>query len=181
MMTKAQKEDQHRRIEVGRRAVEALEAGEDAGELDLKQTLLSLSKVVDPLPVVKETVSFGAELVKVALGKSDIAPDKRDWRFKDEAWESNPVFKRLCQSYLAFCKGANGILGSGADWRTHERPKFALDVATNALAPTNNLLGNPATLRKAVDTKGMSLAGESEISCLTFATMAACQHWSMPT
>ena len=158
MMTKAQKEDQHRRIEVGRRAAEALEAGEDAGELDLKQTLLSLSKVVDPLAVVKETVSFGAELVKVALGKSDITPDKRDWRFKDEAWESNPVYKRLCQSYLAFCKGANGILGSGADWRTHERAKFALDVATSALAPTNNLLGNPAALRKAVDTKGMSLA-----------------------
>ena len=142
---------------VAERAIKVLEAGEDAGELDLKQTLLSLSKVIDPRAVAIETMSLSAELFKVAIGTSDITPDKRDWRFKDEAWQSNPVYKRLGQSYLAFCKGAKGILGTGADWRTQERAKFALDVATSALAPTNHLLGNPAAMKKAVETNGMSL------------------------
>ena len=143
---------------VAERASEALEAGEDAGELDLKQTLLSLGKVVDPIAVARESISFGAELVKIAVGASDISPDARDWRFKDETWHSNFVYKRLGQSYLAFCKGAKGILGDGADWRTQERAKFALDVATSAIAPTNYLLGNPAAIKKAVETNGKSLA-----------------------
>jgi hypothetical protein len=82
--------------------------------------------------VAKVTVNFGTKLIKAALDKSDITPDKRAWRFTHEAWESDPVYKRLCQSYLAFCKGANGILGSGADWRTQERAKFAWDVPTIA-------------------------------------------------
>lgn len=148
---------QHDGLEVARRAAEALETGEDAGELDLKQTLLSLGRVLSPAAVVKETAILGAELFKVAIGTSDITPDKRDWRFKDEAWQSNPVYKRLGQSYLAFCRGAKGVLGTGADWRTQERAKFAVDVATSALAPTNTLLGNPAAMKKAVETRGMSL------------------------
>lgn len=156
MKTPEQKKE-HDGLEIAERAASALEAGEDAGELDLKHTLRSLGKVVSPSAVAKETVILGAELFKVAIGTSDIAPDRRDWRFKDEAWQSNPVYKRLGQSYLAFCRGANGILGTGADWRTQQRAKFALDVATSALAPTNTLLGNPAAIRKAVETKGMSL------------------------
>lgn len=144
-------------LEVARRAAEAFETVGDAGELDLKQTLRSLGKVVSPSAVAKETVILDAELIKVAIGASDITPDKRDWRFKDEAWHSNPVYKSIGQSYLAFCRGAKGVLGTGADWRTQERAKFALDAATSAVEPTNTLLGNPAAMKKAVETKGMSL------------------------
>jgi len=142
---------------IGERAAQALEAGEDAGELDLRQTLFSLATVVNPVAVAKESISLGVELVKITVGTSNISPDKRDWRFKDEAWETNPLYKRLGQSYLAFCQSATGILGNKADWRTQERAKFAIDVATSALAPTNFLLGNPAALRKAVATRGSSL------------------------
>jgi polyhydroxyalkanoate synthase len=156
-MKSPESKQEHDEIGIAERAASALEAGEDAGELDLKQTLRSLGKVVSPSAIAKETVILGTELFKVAIGTSEITPDKRDWRFKDEAWQSNPVYKRLGQSYLAFCKGANGILGTGADWRTQQRAKFALDVATSALAPTNTLLGNPAAIKKAVETKGMSL------------------------
>ncbi len=156
-MTNSQTNGDREELDFGGRAADALAAGEDAGEFDLKQTLRSLSEVVDPVAVAKETISFGAELLKIIVGTSDITPDARDWRFKDEAWQSNPVYKRIGQSYLAFCKSADGILGNGADWRTQERAKFILNIATSALAPTNTLLGNPAALKKAVETKGQSL------------------------
>ena len=40
-------------------------------------------------------------MLDIVTGKSDIAPDARDWRFKDEAWTKNPAYKRLAQAYLA--------------------------------------------------------------------------------
>ena len=44
----------------------------------------------------------GEERAKIALGKSDIAFDKRDKRFADEAWRTVPYFRMLGQSYRLF-------------------------------------------------------------------------------
>lgn len=145
------------KIDIAALAADALEAAEDAGELDLNETWKAVRTAVSPLAVAKETVVLGAELLKIAVGASDIEPEKRDWRFKDDAWEHNGFYKRLGQSYLALCRGAKGIVNDDADWRTRERAKFALEVTTSALAPTNTLLGNPAALKKAFDTNGKSL------------------------
>ena len=149
--------DDFENINVATLAAEALEAAEDVGEFGINETWKSIRTAVSPLAVAKETVVLGAELVKIAVGASDIEPEKRDWRFKDDAWESNGFYKRLGQSYLAFCKGAKSIVNEDADWRTRERAKFALEVTTSALSPTNTLLGNPAALKKAFDTNGKSL------------------------
>jgi polyhydroxyalkanoate synthase len=144
-------------IDVAALAADALEAAEDVGEFDFRETWKAVRTAVSPLAVAKESVVLSAELVKIAVGASDIGPEKRDWRFNDDAWESNAFYKRLGQSYLAFCKGAKNIVNDDADWRTRERAKFALEVTTSALAPTNTLLGNPAALKKAFDTNGKSL------------------------
>jgi len=144
-------------IDVAALAADALEAAEDVGEFDFRETWKAVRTAVSPLAVAKETVALSAELCKIAVGASDIGPEKRDWRFKDDAWESNGFYKRLGQSYLAFCKGTRNIVNDDADWRTRERAKFALEVTTSALAPTNTLLGNPAALKKAFDTNGKSL------------------------
>lgn len=149
--------DNFENINVATLAAEALGAAEDVGDFGINETWKSIRTAVSPLAVAKETVVLGAELVKIAVGASDIEPEKRDWRFKDDAWESNGFYKRLGQSYLAFCKGAKSIVNENADWRTRERAKFALEVTTSALAPTNTLLGNPAALKKAFDTNGKSL------------------------
>jgi polyhydroxyalkanoate synthase len=144
-------------IDVAALAAEALEAAEDVGEFEFSETWKAVRTVVSPLAVAKETVVLGAELMKIAVGASDIEPERRDWRFNDDAWEHNGFYKRLGQSYLALCRGAKGIVNDDADWRTQERAKFALEVMTSALAPTNTLLGNPAALKKAFDTNGKSL------------------------
>lgn len=144
-------------INVAALAADALEAAEDVGEFDFKETWTAVRTAVSPLAVAKESVVLGAELMKIAVGASDIEPEKRDWRFKDDAWESNGIYKRLGQSYLALSKGAKRIVNDDADWKTRERAKFALEITTSALAPTNFLLGNPAALKKAFDTNGKSL------------------------
>ena len=149
--------DEIKEINVAELAADALEAAEDAGEFDFRETWRAVRTAVSPLAVAQESVVLGAELIKIAVGTSEIEPEKRDWRFKDDAWHSNGFYKRLGQSYLALCKCAKRVVNDDADWRTRERAKFALEVTTSALAPTNTLLGNPAALKKAFDTNGKSL------------------------
>jgi poly(3-hydroxyalkanoate) synthetase len=43
------------------------------------------------------------------------------------------------------------------DWRTKEQARAAAALLVSALAPTNTLPGNPAALRHAKDTGGVSL------------------------
>ena len=149
--------EDNKSINIAHLAADALQAAEDIGDFDFDETCKSVRMAIDPLAVAKESIAFGAELIKIAVGASDVEPEKRDWRFKDDSWHSNPLYKRLGQSYLAFCKGAKGIVDNNADWKTRERAKFALEIATTALAPTNTLIGNPAAMKKAFDTKGRSL------------------------
>src|SRR5258708_39697085 len=46
---------------------------------------------------------------------------------------------------------------NGGDWKDVEQQKFAITLMTEALAPTNALWTNPAALKRAFDTSGMSL------------------------
>ena len=45
----------------------------------------------------------------------------------------------------------------GADWREVEQARFVINALTSALAPTNTLPGNPAALKRALDTGGRSV------------------------
>ncbi len=143
--------------EVARRAVEALEAAEDIGEFDLEGTIETLGRVIDPKVAAREAIVLVKELLSILRGTSDVAPDKRDWRFKDAAWSENPFYKRLGQSYLATYKSLNNLIQEDAHWRDRERAKFVVEVLCSTLAPTNTLLGNPAALKKAFETGGKSL------------------------
>ncbi|MBT8107976.1 MAG: alpha/beta fold hydrolase [Gammaproteobacteria bacterium] len=146
-----------REIDVAAIAADALETAEDVGEFSINETWRAIRTAVSPLAVARETAVLGAELARIAVGKSAIEPQPRDWRFKDDAWEQNAFYKRLGQSYLAMSRGIKGVVNEDADWRNRERARFALEVLSSALAPTNTLWGNPAALKKAFDTGGMSL------------------------
>jgi poly[(R)-3-hydroxyalkanoate] polymerase subunit PhaC len=97
------------------------------------------------------------ELALIALGRSGIAPST-DRRFTDPAWSGHPVYRRIGQQYLALCRAVDAALadreraGGPVD-----RTRFLADVLTSALAPTNVLAGNPAAIKKAFDTAGLSL------------------------
>jgi polyhydroxyalkanoate synthase len=105
-------------------------------------------------------VSLGAELVRIGVGRSEVAPARGDQRFRDPAWEENAALRRLVQAYLAWCRALD-VLADGledGDWRRGAKARFLLDVVASAAAPTNFLLTNPAALKRALDTGGTSLA-----------------------
>jgi len=97
-------------------------------------------------------------LAGIAAGRSDIRPPVRDGRFADPAWSENPAYRRLMQGYLLVSSELRALLErADLDGPTAARARFALSVLTEAAAPTNTLFGNPAALRRAVQTRGRSL------------------------
>ncbi len=96
-----------------------------------------------------------------AIGRDSagpVSPSKGDKRFKDLAYDENPLYFLLEQQYLLVDKLVTELLDAarleaGKDAKARFAAKFMLD----ALAPTNTLPGNPAALRQVFDTGGKSL------------------------
>ena len=62
------------------------------------------------------------------------------------------------QLYLAWARTLGELVGDAElDWRDRYRAEFLVELLTAAAAPTNTLIGNPAALKHAWETAGMSL------------------------
>src|SRR4051812_12107871 len=110
---------------------------------------------VRPDLTARRATELGAELARVALGRSTCEPPKRDRRFKDPAWTGNPGFRRLMQAYLAVGRTADKLIcDADLDWRGERRVRFAAENVLDALAPSNLPLTNPAAMKAALDTGG---------------------------
>jgi len=114
--------------------------------------------VVGGSAAARAGVSLGAELIRIGLGRSELAPQRGDARFRDPAWSENLSFRRLLQTYLAWCRSIDVLVDSQEedDWRRAAKARFLLGILTSAAAPTNVLAGNPAALKR-LDTGGTSL------------------------
>jgi polyhydroxyalkanoate synthase len=97
-------------------------------------------------------------LTGIAAGGSDIRPGGRDARFADAAWSDNAAYRRLMQGYLLVSSELRALVErTDLDRPTAARALFAVSLLTEAAAPTNTLLGNPAAIKRAVETRGLSL------------------------
>ena len=107
-----------------------------------------------PAVVAGQAAKLSADLANIAAGGSEIAPDRRDRRFADPAWTSNPLLKRTVQTYLALGGTAEGLLADAAlDWRDNTRLKFVLTNLIAASAPSNNPFLSPDAWKAAIDTR----------------------------
>ena len=83
-----------------------------------------------------------------------------DPRFSSEAWESNPYYKMIKESYFLATEyllneaDETDALGDSEEQR---RLKFHLTQFVEAMAPANFLLTNPEVLKRAFETGGASL------------------------
>ncbi|MEI2728280.1 MAG: alpha/beta fold hydrolase [Candidatus Nanopelagicales bacterium] len=112
-----------------------------------------------PHKVAKRTAELANELTMVALGKSQATPPRGDRRFAAQAWQENPVLKRVLQSYLAAGKTAADLLEDAElSYDDHERAEFIIRNVNDALAPSNSPVLNPDAVAAAKKTKGKSLA-----------------------
>jgi polyhydroxyalkanoate synthase len=111
-----------------------------------------------PLLLLEQEAGLARDLISVLAGNSDIAPAPADKRFGDPAWQSNPLYRALLQGHLAWAKALGGLVESlPFEGARKERARFIASLITDAFAPTNTLLGNPASLKKLVDTGGGSV------------------------
>jgi len=118
----------------------------------------AVAGLVDPAAIAREMPWLTGELTKIALGQSDISFDLRDQRFSDEAWRTVPYFRILGQSYRLFEMWINRMQESvDGSWQNKARARFAADLISATLSPTNYLGTNPAALREAIQTGGLSL------------------------
>ena len=111
-----------------------------------------------PQTVTRQAVKLASELAGIAAGRSAIAPERRDHRFSDPAWNSNPLLKRTLQTYLALAQTSEGLLADAElDWRDNTRLKFLLTNLIAAASPSNNPYLNPAAWKACFDTGGLSV------------------------
>ena len=65
----------------------------------------------------------------------------------------------IMQAYLAWSRTMEGFARDvGPDEAAQRRAQFVVSLLTEASAPTNTLVGNPAALKAALDSRGQSLA-----------------------
>lgn len=139
-------------------ALNPLLGGINRQELLGAVTMMLRSSMTNPVTTARAARKIVSENTQILMGKSKREADKKDRRFKDPAWENNPFYRRGMQSFLATQEHLH-------DWVSeiklseleHVRAKFVMGMITDALAPTNTLIGNPAATKRVVDSGGLSL------------------------
>jgi polyhydroxyalkanoate synthase len=115
---------------------------------------LVVNAVKQPLALAKATFGFWSEIGKLAVGGARRSPEPGDRRFADPAWRESLIYASLLQGYLAW---RHSIGNYATATNLDKRAQFLLDQVGEAFAPTNFLLGNPAVLKRAKETTGLSL------------------------
>jgi len=90
--------------------------------------------------------------------KPIISPPPGDRRFAGKAWQDNPVFDYVKQSYLL---ASNTLLkaadATNVDEENKKRLNFYTRYFVDAMSPTNFLATNPEVMEQFIETKGQSL------------------------
>ena len=159
-------------VEVGDGAADAAadlaggaEAGLGLGPFGVREAagalrFLGRQAVRQPQTLLRGAPGVARELVRIGLGRSELAPDKGDKRFLDPAWRENYLFRAAMQTYLYLGSGVNGFVGNlSIEGVNAERVRFGLVLLREALAPTNFLLTNPAAIKRCFETGGGSIRG----------------------
>ncbi|MBL8656860.1 MAG: alpha/beta fold hydrolase [Altererythrobacter sp.] len=112
----------------------------------------------DPGRLMRYGQDMGGEMLKIMTGRSELAPDAKDKRFRDPAWQYNPFMRAGMQYYLAVQKGAAKWLEElDLDDLERDRARFVSQIIIDSLAPTNTLAGNPTAQKRLIDSGGLSL------------------------
>ncbi|MGO8948081.1 MAG: alpha/beta fold hydrolase [Ktedonobacterales bacterium] len=118
---------------------------------------MALAAMKQPWLAMQQSTTLMDEMMRIATGRSEIAPDAKDKRFADPTWSTNPMYKAYMQTYLLWRKSLNNLVDqSDLPKKDADRARFALSLFTEAVAPTNTMLGNPAAMKQFYQTGGQS-------------------------
>ena len=104
----------------------------------------------------QQYIKEAAALWTQGVGGSAQSSDKR---FSAEAWGSNPLAAFSAAAYLLNTRTLMGMADAvEADAKTRARIRFAVEQMTAAAAPSNFMAFNAEAQKKAIETKGESIA-----------------------
>ncbi|MGA2394332.1 MAG: alpha/beta fold hydrolase [Candidatus Lustribacter sp.] len=104
--------------------------------------------------------SAGLNLLRRLNGgtENETSAATKDKRFADPGWKRNPFFLGFAEAYLEQARAAMALVESSRlPEATRRKAKFAMQLMCDAFAPSNVPWLNPAVLREAMETGGMSL------------------------
>jgi polyhydroxyalkanoate synthase len=159
----------------------------DQGAIDSAPSLEDPMSVADPISFLRSLVAAGTALAKNPAGAAaanarlaiglvaaaqaatvrafggevhgPLSPTTGDKRFTDSAYADNPLYFLLEQQYLLTSQLVTELLDAASlEDEEDRKARFAAKFIIDALAPTNTLSGNPAAVRQALATGGMSVA-----------------------
>ena len=110
--------------------------------------------------LVTGVVAAGTAAVARAFGRDAAGPVAvgKDARFAHAAWEQSPAYWYLRQLHLLRDRFVGQVIEAAPiDRGTRTKATLGAAIISDALAPTNTLLGNPAALERAFQTGGRSL------------------------
>jgi len=111
----------------------------------------------NPALLLEQEAQMARELIAILVGNSELAPEPTDKRYADPAWKSNRFYRMALQGHLAWSKALGGLVDRmPLDKQSKERASFVVSLVTGAFSPNNTLIGNPAALKRLLDTGGMS-------------------------
>ena len=85
--------------------------------------LMLRQTAANPDKAFKAAGTFSEDVIQIMTGKSDLAPDAKDKRFMDPAWQFNPFFKAGAQYFLAVQKGREKLHRRFRIGRAGTRPR----------------------------------------------------------
>ncbi|MEQ6885266.1 class I poly(R)-hydroxyalkanoic acid synthase [Salicola sp. Rm-C-2C1-2] len=139
--------------------------------LDVSSTMMDTFReaAVNPSKAFTDNVALAQGYVKLSqnvaarlFGRHPepvIKPDKSDHRFDDQAWERNPLYYAVRQTYLLNAHYLQQMVDDleGLSEHNHRQLSFLTRQFINAMAPTNFFLTNPEAVRRCRETWGLSL------------------------
>lgn len=129
---------------------------ETAVDLTASLAQFCTAALTQPAKAVTHVLAAGEDVIN-SLGRK-VEVGSADKRFRDPVWTSNPGYKLLMDSYLAWSGSVTKWLDSlDVPARDKLRAKFVSSLVTDALAPTNSLLSNPTAVKATLDRGGKNL------------------------
>ena len=162
-MVKSVEEFRNRQSDIPDQVADSVAGQNILVDLRISELLDTAAKLFDrafrnPAAMAEESAQLAQELQRVAAGKSTWAPSRNDKRFHDPAWTENTFYKSLLQGYMAWSQSLQNFAEKvGFEAKEAGRAKFLLSQISEALAPTNFLLSNPAAIKAAIDSGGKTL------------------------
>lgn len=128
----------------------------------------------DPAQAVDNQMRLAENYIKLwgnvterFLGK-EIEPlyksEGKDTRFKDEAWQNNPVFDFIKQSYFLNSNWIQDVVSEikHTDSKDKQKLDFYTKLLIDAMSPTNFMLTNPEVIKETLATNGQNLLKGAE-------------------